>query len=181
MNTLYQAQLSPFPALFPFIFATALGNRKLYHCHFTYEEIDTASFKWLSQGHMAGKWDLKEGWLTPKTTSKYLFYFSKTRGSQFPVAESSHCWSCESRENARQFSCADISVDAAGRHVEQGQWPWYHTLQTRGKALTTATAPDSPCFLGHLSSCWEDDHRVSTAGRMTPVYQDRSQSSRFQK
>lgn len=48
---------------------------------------------------MAGKWNLKEGWLIPNTTWKYHLYISITRGSQIPMVESSHCWSCESRDN----------------------------------------------------------------------------------
>lgn len=40
----------------------------------------------------------------------------------------------------------------------------------KGQGIHRSQAPDSPSFLGHLSSLWKDDRRVSAAGRMTPVY-----------
>lgn len=33
---------------------------------------------------------------------------------------------------ARQFQCADVSVDVTGRHVEQEQWEAAHTDKGQG-------------------------------------------------
>lgn len=128
---------------------------------------------------MAGKWDLNEGWLTPKTTSKYPFYFSITRGSQLPVAESSHYWSCESGDNRRAVLVCWHLSGCCWKTCGAGAVAVVAHPADKGKAFTKATAPDSPSFWGHLSSFWEDDRRASAAERMTTEASPPSLGSRL--